>query len=226
MKSNDDLQKDVLEEIRWDPQLRNVVSQIGVTAGSGVITLSGMVDSYSRKVAAERAAQRVLGVKVVASDLEVRLEAGELRTDTQIAETIANVLSWHTALSQDKIEIKVENGRVLLEGSVDWEYQKKAAESAVQDILGVRGVTNQIAVTSAPNKIDAQKIKERIATAFQRSALVDSSSIRVEILGSRVTLHGRVRTWIEKEDAENVAWSSPGVLLVDNQIEIDTEVLV
>jgi osmotically-inducible protein OsmY len=222
MKTNDELQKDVMAEIKWDPLLRGVATEIGVTAKDGVVTLSGLVDSYSKKLAAEHAAQRVQGVKVVAVDLEVKLGSIGRKTDIEIAETIKNALRWNSAVNDDEIEIKVDNGWVYLDGTVNWEYERRAAQRSVEDLIGVRGVTNNLTIKS--QAIDPKEIKGKIAAAFHRSATIDSSSITIDVSGSRVTLKGTVRSWMEREDAEKAVWSSPGVLVVDNRIQIDTEV--
>lgn len=188
----------------------------------GVVTLSGLVDTYSKKLAAEKAAQRVAGVQVVASDVEVKLGVAGKKTDTEIAEAVKNALRWNSAVNEDKIEVKVDNGWVYLDGKVDWEYERMSAQHSVEDLLGVRGVTNTIFIKS--KTIDAKNIKSKIAEAFHRSATVDSSSIKIETTGNKVTLHGKVRSWAEKKEAENVAWFAPGVMDVDNQIEIDVAV--
>jgi osmotically-inducible protein OsmY len=223
MKTNEELRKDVMDEIKWDPELRDVATEIGVAAKDGVISLSGTVGTYWKKLSAEKAAQRVLGVKVVASDVEVKLSALGKKTDTEIAEAVRNALRWNSAVNEDAIEVKVDNGWVYLDGKVEFEYQKKYAQQSVEDLVAVKGVTNNIIITSRP--IDAKDIQRKIASAYQRSATIDSSSIRLETVGSKVTLYGKVRSWAEKKEAENVAWSAPGVLSVDNKIEIDVAVI-
>jgi osmotically-inducible protein OsmY len=224
MKTNEELRKDVVEELKWDPSLRDVANGIGVLANDGVITLSGQVNTYSQKLAAEKAAQRVAGVTVVAVDLEVKVLDMHTKSDTEIAQAIRLALKWNTAVQEDNIEVKVDNGWVYLEGTADWEYQRKSAESSVRDLMGVRGVSNKIKVKSVV--LNPEEIKRRISTAFHRSATLDSSNVILGIQGSRVTLTGKVRSWSEKNDAEEAVWSSPGVLAVDNRIEIDTEVFV
>jgi osmotically-inducible protein OsmY len=221
MKTNEELRQDVMEEIKWDPALRSVASEIGVTAKEGVVTLSGLVDTYSKKLAAEKAAQRVSGVKVVAVDIQIKTFKTE-KTDTEIAEAVKNALRWNSSVNEDKVEIKVDNGWVYLSGKVDWDYQKRAAQTNVEDLIGVKGIINNIEVVS--KEIDEMELKNRIVKAYHRIATVDSSHIQVEASGTNVTLRGTVRSWAEKKEAENVAWSSPGVMSVTNKIEIDTEV--
>ncbi|WP_276370810.1 BON domain-containing protein [Chryseolinea sp. H1M3-3] len=224
MKTNDEIQKDVMAEIKWDSQLRDVFPEIGVSVKDGVVTLTGTVDNYGKKLAAEHAAQRVQGVKVVASDIEVKIPAFGMKTDTQIAEAINNALRWNSAINEDKIEVKVDNGWVDLDGEVEWEYQKIAAQNSVEDLLGVKGVTNNIHVK--PTIIDSKDIKKRITEAFHRNATIDSGAIELETSGSEITLKGKVKSWAERKEAERVAWSSPGVLAVNNQIEIDAGIFV
>jgi osmotically-inducible protein OsmY len=224
MKTNEELRQDVMDEIKWNPLLHPIATQIGVTANDGLVTLSGMVETYAQKSAAERAAQQVAGVTVVAVDMEVRITAPHVRSDIEIAEAARNALKWHSSINEDDIEVKVENGWVYLDGTVEWEYLKRAAENAVSDLIGVKGVNNSIDVKS--KTIDSKEIKGKIAKAFHRSATIDSSAVTVTASGSRVILAGKVRSWAERREAENAAWSSPGVMAVDNKIEIDTEILV
>ena len=222
MKTNTELQNDVMDEFQWDSQLRSVASQIGVAAKDGVVTLSGLVDTYSKKLAAERIAQRVQGVRVVASDIEVKIPSSLKKTDTEIAEAIRNALRWNNLVDEDKIKVKVDNGWVTMEGECEWSYQRLSAEGSIEDLMGVKGVTNLIRITT--KLIDTKEVKSKIAAAFHRSATVDSSAIKLEAQGSRLTLMGTVKSYAEKKEAERIAWSSPGVLTVDNRIDIDAEV--
>lgn len=224
MKTDEELQEHVMEEIKGDPQLKDIASEIGVSAKDGVVTLSGIVDSYTKKLAAEKAAQRVQGVKVVAVDLEVRIASTNIKSDAEIAAAIKNALSWHSAVNEDLIEVKVDEGWVYLEGTVEWEYMKRAAEVAVSDIQSVRGVTNKIRVMA--KAVEPAEVKRKINAAFHRSATVDAASVYVEVSGGEVTLRGKVRTWMERQDAEQAAWTIPGVIAVDNKIEVDTSILV
>ncbi|MBL0741035.1 BON domain-containing protein [Chryseolinea lacunae] len=222
MKTNTELQNDVMAEFQWDSNLRSVASQIGVAAKDGVITLSGLVDTYSKKIAAERAAQRVQGVRVVASDIEVKIPSSLKKTDTEIAGAIRDALRWNTLVDEGKMAIKVEDGWVTMSGEVEWAFQRLSAEESIENLMGVKGVTNLIGLKT--KRIDTQEIKREIAAAFHRSATVDSSAVKLDAQGSRLTLTGTVRSYAEKKEAERIAWSSPGVLTVDNRIGIDSEV--
>jgi len=222
MKTNEDLRTDVIEEIKWDPELREVATEIGVAVKDGVVTLSGVIDTYWKKISAERAAQRVSGVRVVACDIEVKVGSIGKRTDTEIGEAVRNALRWNSAVNEDKIEVKVDNGWVYLDGKVAWEYEKRNAQEAVEDLVAVRGVTNNIIIESKP--IDTKEILRKIAAAYHRSATVDASSIIIEPTENKVLLRGKVRSWAEKQEAEKIAWAAPGVSTVENMIEVDTEV--
>jgi osmotically-inducible protein OsmY len=216
MKTDIQIQKDVMDEIRWEPFLN--ASQVGVAVKNGIVTLSGIVDSYSKKLAAEKAAKRVAGVKAVAEDIQVGISPSFRKTDAEIAEAVLNALKWHSAVQQEKIKIKVEDGIVRLDGEVEWEYQRSNAKSAIEHLTGVRSVINSI--TLKPN-ITTSDVQQKINAAFHRSATVDASKITAEVHGSEVTLHGKVRSLAEQQDAEIAAWNAPGVTNVESMIEID-----
>ena len=216
MKSDIQIQKDIMDELKWEPYLN--ASEIGVAVKNGVVTLTGQVDSYSKKLAAERAAKRVTGVKAVAEDIQVGISPGNRKTDAEIAEAVLNILKWHAAIREDKIKIKVEDGVVKLEGEVEWDYQRINAKTAIENMAGVRSVINLITVKP---KIKASDIHQKINSAFIRSATIDAEKIRVEVDGGKVILRGRVRSFAEKEDAERSAWAAPGVLSLESNLEVD-----
>lgn len=225
MKSDDEIRENVIEEIRWDPQLSKIAPQIGVTTKNEVVTLSGTVDYYGQKLAAEKAAKRVKDVKVVAMDIEVK-SAGtsDVITDSRIAEAVRNALSWHSAVNEDMINIKVEEGWIYLEGTVNWEYERKAVESAVENIRGVKGVINSVKIKV--KKVEAGEIKKKIKAAFHRHATIDAANVQVSSAAGKVKLTGTVRSWTERKDAEDVAWSMPGITEVENKLEIGHEMYV
>jgi osmotically-inducible protein OsmY len=216
MKTDAQLQKDVMDELKWEPLLTS--SEVGVSVKNGVVTLSGLVDSYSKKLAAEKAVKRVQGVKAVAEDIQVGVSTGFRKTDAEIAEACIAALKWHTAVQEEKIKLKVEEGNVKLEGEVEWEYQRINARKAVENLTGVRSVINLITIKPKVTPFDVQ---QKISAAFHRSATVDSETIKVEVNGHQVILRGKVRSFAEKEDAENAAWNAPGVNLVDSKLEIE-----
>jgi osmotically-inducible protein OsmY len=212
-----------MEEIRISPQLAAIAPQIGVADKNEVVTLSGTVDHYFQRLAAEDAAQRVAGVKVVALDIEVSdTDIPVPKTDTQIAEAVRSALTWHSAVNDDLINITVDNGWVYLEGEANWDYERKAAEKSVENIIGVKGVVNNITIKA--KEIEPLEVKKEISAAFHRHASVDSSNISVNVSGGKVELTGKVRSWTERKDAEDVAWSMAGVTEVENRLEINTEI--
>jgi osmotically-inducible protein OsmY len=219
MKTDNEILKDVQDELKWDPYLSS--SEIGVSVKDGIVTLTGVVDSYYKKLAAENAVKKVAGVTAVVQKIEIRLSESGKRKDSDIAEAIQNAFKWSVLVPKDKIKIKVENGWVTLEGDVEWEFEKNAARKAVEKIEGVQGVTNNIKVT--PKAVPSE-IQQKIKSAFLRSASFDADRINVSVDGSTVRLSGKVRSWAEKKEAERQAWLAPGVTRVENDIEIDTEV--
>jgi len=216
MKTDIKIQNDVMDELKWEPFLDS--SEVGVAVKNGVVTLSGIVDTYSKKLIAEKAAKRVAGVKAVAEDIQVGISPDFLKTDTEIAGAVLLALKWNTAVQADKIKIKVEDGVVKLEGEVQWDYQRNSARAAIEHLTGIRSVINLISVSP---KVTPADIKQKINAAFHRSATVDSGSINAEVVGSKVILRGKVRSFIEKENAEYAVWSAPGVLSVDDRLEIE-----
>lgn len=216
MKTDLDLQRDVIAELEWEPALSG--QEIGVAVKDGVVTLSGTVSNYAKKFKAERAAERVHGIKAVALDLNVKIPTSSMRTDTEIAHAALNALKWDVEVPDDKITLRVEDGRVLLEGEVDWQYQRAAAERAVRNLAGVKSVGNLISVK--PKHVSPFDVSAKIKEAFKRSAEVDSSKVNVESLDGKVILKGFVRSWAERRDAENAAWSAPGVTQVEDRLAV------
>ncbi|MGN6567508.1 MAG: BON domain-containing protein [Flavipsychrobacter sp.] len=217
MKNDQQLQQDVMNELKWDPILN--ASEIGVSVKHGVVTLSGYVNSYSKKIAAENAAKRVKGVSAVAEDIEVRLGLDNERNDTQIAEAALDALKWNSNVPDENIQIKVENGWITMEGEAEWQYQKDAAANAVRDITGVRGISNLIMLTP---KIDATVIEKNIRRALQRSADIEANNIDIKTIGNKVILKGKARSWAERNEIERATWSSPGVTEIEDELLITT----
>jgi osmotically-inducible protein OsmY len=215
MKTDTELQQDVMNELKWEPSLK--AAEIGVAVKDGVVTLSGYVDSYVRKLVAERAATRVFGVRAVAEAIQVKLPGSLKRSDEDIAEIVANVLEWNVLVPYDRVKVNVQDGVVTLSGEVDWGYQKFAAEEAVHHLTGVVWLSNQITVKPTVKPLD---IKDKIESAFQRNALLDSRRIKIETRGGKVILSGIVRSWGERAEAQWVAWAAPGVFEVENDIKI------
>lgn len=224
MKPDIQIREDVLEEIRWDPQLTKIAPQIGVSVRNEVVTLSGMVDHYFQRRAAENAAQRVAGVKVVAVDIEVNgTGKPEAVTDATIAESIREALRWHSAVNEDLIDIKVDGGWVYLAGTVQWDYERKAAERAIENLMGVKGIINKIRIQ--PSGTESRDVKKKINEAFHRSATIDAAHISVTVSDHEVELTGNVRSWAERKQAEDVALAMPDITKVHNKLEIDPEIL-
>ena len=215
MKTDSQLQRDVFEELRWDPRIRE--AEIGIAVKDGVVTLSGFVDSYAQRNAAERAVERINGVKAVAEELQVRIPGSLHRSDTDIAHHAVAALEWDVEVPDDKIRVKVDNGRITLEGEADWQDQRLAAERAVRYLTGVKGVTNQIRI--AP-RVSSYDVSQRIKDALRRSAESDAQKIEVEAKDGRVTLRGSVHSWADRAEAERAAWGAQGVTEVDDRITV------
>lgn len=215
MYSDTQLQKHVIEEISWDPTLRE--SEIGVAAKDGVITLSGSTTSFAQKYAAVNAARRVAGVAAIANDITVSLTPFHKRSDTEIAHAAKQALDWNVLVPPDAIQLKVEDGLVTLSGAVEWDYQRKAAERSVRTLHGVRGVVDLVVVRAHAKSAD---VSSKIREAFKRNAEIDSERITVTASDGTVTLKGRVRSWTERGDAERAAWSAPGVSRVQDELLI------
>jgi osmotically-inducible protein OsmY len=215
MKTDTEIERDVEAELRWDPEIDD--TDIAVKSNKGVVTLSGFVSSYSHKYHAGGTAKRVAGVTALANDLEVRLTPGDGVPDPQLARDTIAALKAELPMSWDKIKPTVQDGKVSLEGTVEWHYQRERAERALRGLRGVISVRNSIRIR--PRAV-ASGLKDKIAEAFRRSAQLDADSISIEEHNGEITLRGKVCSWAEREQAFNTAWSAPGVIHVSNEINV------
>jgi osmotically-inducible protein OsmY len=217
IRTDEAIQTDVLEELKWDAHVRP--NEIGVAVKDGIVTLTGWVDSFLKKMAAQEAAHRVPGVKAVANDIEVRLPGFAERTDTDLAAAVLGALRWDAAIPTGKVEVTVSQGWVTLKGEVEHVFQVRDAERAVRRHAGVKGVSNFIGVNKP--LVLPTDLKQQIERALLRNAQTDARNITVEMEGSRVILRGTVQSSAEKQAAEDTAcWSAPGVTEVDNRIVV------
>ena len=206
MKTDSQLQHDVSEELNWEPSVH--AARIGVEVKDGVVTLAGEVDSYAEKWNAERAAQRVSGVKALTTSLKVHLTSLSKRTDADIAESVENVLEWTASLPAGAIQVMVEGGWVTLSGNVDWQFQKQTAAESIRTLLGVVGVNDQIGIKPS---VTATAVKADIEAALKRASIADAKKIHVAVSGNEVTLTGTIHNWNERDAATTSAWGTPGV---------------
>lgn len=216
MKTDSQLQRDAQDQLKWEPSVRE--AEIGVAVKDGVVTLSGFTSSFADKYAAVRAVERLSGVKAVADNMEVKLPSAYTRTDTELAHAAVNALKWNVQVPDERLKMTVREGWITLEGDVEWQYQRTAAEHAIQNLTGVRGVTNL--VTVKPKSASAYDVSEKIKDTLRRSAELDANRITVETHGGTVTLKGTVRSFSERRDAERAAWGAPGVNKVDDRIAV------
>lgn len=220
MKTNEILQKDVQDAIKWEPLLN--AAEIGVTAKDGVITLTGVVNSYAKKLEAEDAAKNVAGVKAVAEEITIEFNGAAKHNDSQIATEVVNAFKFNWEVPDDKLHVTVEHGWITLSGEVEWNYQKEAAQKAVRHLAGVKGVTNNLTIKA--NLHDAIE-KMDIERALNRNWSIDAEDIKVAVSGNHVTLNGFVDSIYQKNEAGRIAWNAPGVRTVNNELVIDYDLI-
>jgi osmotically-inducible protein OsmY len=213
-KTDEQIQKDVLAELKWDARV--APNEIGVSVKNGIVALTGHVDSYYKKWAAEQAAHRVRGVKAVVNDIEVVLPSSSERTDEEIAAAAVHALESDSLLGGKNLQVTVSKGWITVSGEVEWNFQREDAERVLRRLWGVKGVTNLITLTPRPTPAE---LKQKIEQALIRAAELDAKKIQVDVQGSKVILKGTVRSWSEREEAERVAWTAPGVAQVEDQIQ-------
>lgn len=214
--SDVDIKNSVLSEIKFEPSVKT--TDIGVLVKDGTVTLTGSVSTYIEKINAVRATSRVAGVNGIADEIEIKFAGSHARDDGDIAAAATQQIKWSGMVPNEAVKVTVRDGWITLDGTVEWWYEKDATERCVQHLLGVKGVTNNVAITP---KVTAVSIEQDIQSAFKRSAMLDADEVAVTTSGSKVTLLGKVRTYAEKNEAERVAWAAPGVRSVDNGLTVN-----
>ena len=215
MKTDADLKRDVTAELAWDPAVKSTA--IGVAVQDGVVTLSGHLETFADKHAAERALRRVAGVKAIALELDVKLSPDHKRSDTDIAVGAEEALKWNTLVPLQAIRLTVDHGWVTLQGEVEWDYQRRSVEKAIRPLMGVVGIGNEITLRARPEAID---LSRKIQEALTRQALREAKQIQVDVDGTTVKLSGKVHSWQEREAVQGVAWAAPGVHAVINELHV------
>ena len=216
MRTNENLQKDVQNAIKWEPLLH--AAEIGVTVKDGIVTLTGTVDNYMKKLEAENATKNVAGVKAIVENIKVVLPHTSVKTDNAVADEVVKALRDNWSVPNDNIQVKVENGWVYLEGKIMWDYQREAAKKSIDGLLGVKGVIDNMEIKSEIHDKLEQKL---IENALKRHWSVNADDIKVKVSGTNVTLTGYVNSLYQKEEAGRIAWKTPGVWTVDNRLEIE-----
>lgn len=215
MKTDADLKRDVTDELAWDPAVDSTA--VGVAVKDGVVTLTGHIDTFAQKHAVARAVRRVTGVKAIAIELDVKLAPGHQRSDTEIAQSAEHALKWNTLVPVDKVRLVVDHGWVTLRGEVDWEFQRRTIEKAIRPLMGVVGLSNEITLRVRPV---AANVSQRIEQALTRQAIREAKHIHVGVDGTTVKLTGTVHSWQERDAAQGVAWTAPGVRAVINELNV------
>lgn len=215
MKTDADLKRDVTAELAWDPAVKSTA--IGVAVKDGVVTLTGHLDTFAEKHAASNALRRVAGVKAIALELDVKLSADHKRNDTEIANSAEEALKWNTQVPLESVRLTVDHGWVTLQGDVEWDYQRRSVEKAIRPLMGVVGIGNEITLRTQPKAAD---LSRKIEEALGRQAVREAKHIRVSVEGTTVNLTGTVHSWQERDAAQGVAWSAPGVRTVVNELNV------
>jgi osmotically-inducible protein OsmY len=216
MKTDFELKRDVEAELAWDPQIKS--STVGVAVQDGVVTVTGHLETFAEKHAVAKALRRVSGVKAIAMEIDVRLSADHVRSDTDIAHACEMALRWNTAVPRERVRVTVDRGHVTLQGEVEWEYQRRSVETAIRPLMGVVGISNEIMLRVQPKPADLER---RIRDALVRQAEREAKRLEVNVNGHIVTLRGQVHSWYERDAAQGVAWSAPGVRTVINEIKVE-----